>query len=57
MPIKISHAPEYGITGVLTPDARVTIDLVANNPSAIAYVDRAVVALDRRARIALEITP
>ena len=39
------------------PDAHVAIDIVANNPNAIAYVDRAAVALDRRVRIALEITP
>ena len=36
-------------------DARMAIDIVANNPNAIAYVDRAVV--DERVRIALEITP
>ena len=39
------------------PDARVAIDIVANNPSAIAYVDRAIAESDRRVRIALEITP
>jgi ABC-type phosphate transport system substrate-binding protein len=38
-------------------DAHAAIDLVANNPNAIAYVDRAAVAEDRRVRIALEITP
>ena len=37
------------------PDARMAIDIVANNPNAIAYVDRAEV--DERVRIALEITP
>jgi ABC-type phosphate transport system substrate-binding protein len=36
-------------------DARMAMDIVANNPNAIAYVDRAVV--DERVRIALEITP
>ena len=36
-------------------DARMAIDIVANNPNAIAYVDRA--AVDARVRIALEITP
>jgi ABC-type phosphate transport system substrate-binding protein len=36
-------------------DARMAIDIVANNPNAIAYVDRA--AVDERVRIALEITP
>jgi ABC-type phosphate transport system substrate-binding protein len=37
------------------PDARTAIDIVAHNPNAIAYVDRA--AVDQRVRIALEITP
>ncbi len=36
-------------------DARMAVDIVANNPNAIAYVDRA--AVDSRVRIALEITP
>ncbi len=36
-------------------DTRMAIEMVANNPNAIAYVDRAVV--DKRVRIALEITP
>lgn len=36
-------------------DARMAIDIVANNPNAIAYVDLA--AVDQRVRIALEITP
>lgn len=36
-------------------DARMAVDIVANNPNAIAYVDRA--AVDKRVRIALEITP
>ena len=39
------------------PDAHMAIDIVANNPNAIAYVDRAAVQSDRRVRIALEITP
>ena len=38
-------------------DAHMAIDIVANNPNAIAYVDRAAVESDRRVRIALEITP
>ncbi len=37
------------------PDAHMAIDIVANNPNAIAYVDRS--AVDQRVRIALEITP
>ena len=36
-------------------NARMALDIVANNPNAIAYVDRA--AVDNRVRIALEITP
>jgi len=36
-------------------DAHMAIEIVANNPNAIAYVDRA--AVDQRVRIALEITP
>jgi hypothetical protein len=36
-------------------DARMAVDIVANNANAIAYVDRA--AVDDRVRIALEITP
>jgi hypothetical protein len=36
-------------------DARTAVDMVARNPNAIAYVDRA--AVDNRVRIALEITP
>jgi ABC-type phosphate transport system substrate-binding protein len=36
-------------------DARMAVDIVANNPNAIAYVDRA--AVDQRVRVALEITP
>ena len=39
------------------PDARSAIDIVANNPNAIAYVDRAAVPSNGRVRIALEITP
>jgi ABC-type phosphate transport system substrate-binding protein len=38
-------------------DAHAALDLVANNPNAIAYVDRAAAAADRRVRIALEVTP
>ncbi len=37
------------------PDAHMAVDIVANNPNAIAYVDRA--AVDSRVRIVLEITP
>jgi ABC-type phosphate transport system substrate-binding protein len=37
------------------PDAQTAIDIVAHNPNAIAYVDRA--AVDQRVRIALEVTP
>jgi ABC-type phosphate transport system substrate-binding protein len=37
------------------PDAHTAIDIVAHNPNAIAYVDRA--AVDQRVRVALEITP
>jgi hypothetical protein len=37
------------------PDAQTAIDIVAHNPNAIAYVDRA--AVDQRVRVALEITP
>jgi len=36
-------------------DARMAVDIVATNPNAIAYVDRALV--DNRVRIALELTP
>jgi len=36
-------------------DARVAVDIVANNPNAIAYVDRT--AVNNRVRIALELTP
>jgi ABC-type phosphate transport system substrate-binding protein len=36
-------------------DARMAVDIVANNANAIAYVDRA--AVDGRVRVALEITP
>jgi ABC-type phosphate transport system substrate-binding protein len=36
-------------------DARMAVDIVATNPNAIAYVDRALV--DNRVRVALEITP
>jgi ABC-type phosphate transport system substrate-binding protein len=37
------------------PDAHTAVDIVANNPNAIAYVDRT--AVDQRVRIALELTP
>jgi ABC-type phosphate transport system substrate-binding protein len=37
------------------PDARTAIDIVAHNPNAIAYVDRA--AINERVRVALEVTP
>jgi ABC-type phosphate transport system substrate-binding protein len=43
-------SPPYAVA-----DARIAVDIVANNPNAIAYVDRA--AVDNRVRIALEITP
>ena len=43
-------SPPFAVT-----DARMAIDIVANNPNAIAYVDRA--AVDQRVRVALEITP
>lgn len=36
------------------PDARMAVDIVATNPNAIAYVDRAIV--DNRVRVALELT-
>jgi ABC-type phosphate transport system substrate-binding protein len=36
-------------------DARMAVEMVANNPNAIAYVDRS--AVDRRVRIALEVGP
>lgn len=35
------------------PDERTAVDLVASNPSAIAYVDRA--AIDNRVRVVLEL--
>jgi ABC-type phosphate transport system substrate-binding protein len=35
------------------PDAHMAIDIVANNPNAIAYVDRS--AVDQRVRVAFEI--
>ena len=37
------------------PNAGMAIDIVATNPNAIAYVDRALV--DNRVRVALELTP
>ena len=45
-------SPPFAVT-----DAHMAIDIVANNPNAIAYVDRAAVESDRRVRIALEVTP
>ncbi|MBS0422008.1 MAG: hypothetical protein JSR66_30160 [Proteobacteria bacterium] len=36
-------------------DGRMAVDIVANNPNAIAYVDRA--SVDNRVRIALELSP
>jgi ABC-type phosphate transport system substrate-binding protein len=36
-------------------DGHMAVDIVANNPNAIAYVERA--SVDNRVRIALEITP
>jgi len=36
-------------------DGHMAVDIVANNPNAIAYVDRA--SVDNRVRVALEITP
>jgi len=36
-------------------DGHMAVDIVANNPNAIAYVDRA--SVDNRVQIALEITP
>lgn len=36
-------------------DGHMAVDIVANNPNAIAYVDRS--SVDNRVRIALEITP
>ena len=43
-------SPPFAVT-----DARMAVDIVANNPNAIAYVDRS--AVDDRVRIALEVTP
>jgi ABC-type phosphate transport system substrate-binding protein len=42
-------SPPFAVT-----DARMAVDMVANNSNAIAYVDRA--AVDGRVRVALEIT-
>jgi hypothetical protein len=55
-----SYWARLTFTGQCTPPfsvatARLAIDIVASNPSAIAYVDRA--AVDNRVRIALELTP
>ena len=43
-------SPPFAVT-----DAHMAVDIVATNPNAIAYVDRAIV--DNRVRIALELTP
>ena len=43
-------SPPFAVT-----DARMAVDIVANNPNAIAYADRSIV--DNRVRIALELTP
>jgi ABC-type phosphate transport system substrate-binding protein len=43
-------APPYPV-----PDARTAVDLVATNPNAIAYVERATV--DNRVRMVLELKP
>jgi ABC-type phosphate transport system substrate-binding protein len=37
------------------PDPQTALDIVAHNPNAIAYVERA--SVDQRVRIALEVTP
>lgn len=55
-----SYWARLSFSGKISPpfavsDARMAIDIVANNPNAIAYVDRA--AVDGRVRIAFEITP
>ncbi len=55
-----SYWARLTFSGKITPpfavsDARMAIDIVANNPNAIAYVDRS--AVDQRVRIALEIAP
>jgi ABC-type phosphate transport system substrate-binding protein len=55
-----SYWARLSFSGKISPpfavsDARMAIDIVANNPNAIAYVDRA--AVDSRVRIAFEITP
>jgi len=56
----VSYWARLSFSGKVSPpfavsDARMAIDIVANNPNAIAYVDSS--AVDQRVRIALEITP
>jgi hypothetical protein len=56
----VSYWARLTFAGRITPPfsvatARLAIDIVASNPNAIAYVDRALV--DNRVQIALEITP
>jgi len=43
-------SPPFAVT-----DARMAVDMVANNVNAIAYVERS--AVDPRVRIALELAP
>lgn len=55
-----SYWARLTFAGQVTPPfavatARLAVDIVASNPSAIAYVDRA--AVDNRVQIVLEITP
>jgi ABC-type phosphate transport system substrate-binding protein len=55
----VSYWARLSFSGKISPpfpvsDAQAAIDIVANNPNAIAYVDRS--AVDRRVQIALEIT-
>ena len=56
----VSYWARLTFTGKISPpfsvaNARAAVDIVANNPNAIAYVDRA--AVDDRVRIALEVAP
>jgi hypothetical protein len=37
------------------PNSRIALELVANNPNAIAYIDKAIV--DHRVKVVLELTP
>ncbi len=55
-----SYWARLTFSGAISPpfavaDARTAVDIVAKNPNAIAYVDRA--AVDDRVRIALDLTP